>query len=286
MSRGRTVFVFQRDGHIEKDNSVEGLYIYDTRVLSRYDWRINGKRPQFSCGSNIRQSNWVAYFIQAPENWKKTPEKNSNPLQETDLFSGWGIRTLSSSHPAYNPFSYHRGSVWPVENAAFVLTFSRYGLHGEMHRLAKAMFEAADLFEHDRLPEVFGGHQRTPDAPFPGLYTRACWPQAWSASAPLSILQALVGIYPYAPANVLFLDPQLPEWLAEIAIEGMRIGKASVSIGFFRNAKGKTQYKILDIEGSLHVIHQPSPWSITSGWAERVHDAVMSLIPHPRTKSA
>ncbi|HET7228242.1 MAG TPA: amylo-alpha-1,6-glucosidase, partial [Chthoniobacterales bacterium] len=203
-----------------------------------------------------------------------------------DLFSGWGIRTLSSNHPAYNPFSYHRGSVWPVENAAFVLAFSRYGLHGEMHELAKAILEAADLFEHDRLPEVFAGHQRTPEAPFPGLYTRACWPQAWSASAPISILQALVGIYPYAPANVLFLDPQLPDWLPEIEIERMRIGKASVSIRFFRNAKGKTQYKILDMQGSLHVIHQPSPWSITSGWAERVHDAVMSLIPHPRTKSA
>ena len=203
-----------------------------------------------------------------------------------DLFSGWGIRTLSSNHPAYNPFSYHRGSVWPVENAAFVLAFSRYGLHGEMHELAKAILEAADLFEHDRLPEVFAGHQRTPEAPFPGLYTRACWPQAWSASAPISILQALVGIYPYAPANVLFLDPQLPDWLPEIEIERMRIGKASVSIRFFRNAKGKTQYKILDMQGSLHVVHQPSPWSITSGWAERVHDAVMSLIPHPRTKSA
>jgi glycogen debranching enzyme len=203
-----------------------------------------------------------------------------------DLFSGWGIRTLSANHPAYNPFSYHRGSVWPVENAAFVLAFSRYGLRGEMHRLAKALFEAADLFEYDRLPEVFGGHQRTPDAPFPGLYTRACWPQAWSASAPLSILQALAGIYPYAPANILFIDPQLPEWLPEIAIERMRIGKACVSIRFFRNAKGETQYKILDLQGSLHVIHQPSPWSITVGWAERVHDAVMSLIPPPRTRSA
>ncbi len=202
-----------------------------------------------------------------------------------DLFSGWGVRTLSSRHPAYNPFSYHRGSVWPVENAAFVLAFSRYGLHGEMHRLAKAIFEAADLFEHDRLPEVFAGHQRTIEAPFPGLYTRACWPQAWSASAALSILQAMVGIYPYAPAGVLFLDPRLPEWLPEITVERVRIKKASVSVKFFRNEKGETEYKILDLTGSLHVIHQPSPWSITSGWVERVRDAVESLLP-PSAKSA
>lgn len=207
-------------------------------------------------------------------------------MMRNDLFSGWGIRTLSSKHPAYNPFSYHRGSVWPVENASFVFAFARYGLHGEMHQLAKAIFEAADLFEHDRLPEVFAGHQRTTDAPFPGLYTRACWPQAWSASAPISMLQALVGIYPYAPANVLFLDPRLPEWLPKISIERMRIGKATVSIKFFRNENGETQYTVLDKKGPLHVIHQPSPWSITTGPAERVRDAVMSLIPHPHSKSA
>lgn len=207
-------------------------------------------------------------------------------MMRQDLFSGWGIRTLSSNHPAYNPFSYHRGSVWPVENALFVFAFSRYGLHGEMQQLAKAIFEAADLFEHDRLPEVFAGHQRTVVAPFPGLYTRACWPQAWSASAPLAILQALVGIYPYAPANVVFLDPHLPDWLPEITIEHVRIGRASISVRFFRNEQGETEYRILEMKSSLHVIHQPSPWSITSGWAERVRDAVMSLIPHPRTKSA
>ncbi|MGC1870377.1 MAG: glycogen debranching N-terminal domain-containing protein [Acidobacteriaceae bacterium] len=87
----------------------------------------------------------------------------ANRMMREDLFSGWGIRTLSSEHPAFNPFSYHRGSVWPVTTAGFLLAFSRYGLHGEMHRLARAFFEAASLFEHDRLPEVFGGHQRTPE---------------------------------------------------------------------------------------------------------------------------
>src|SRR4029079_11425345 len=100
-----------------------------------------------------------------------------------DLFRGWEIRTLSAYHPAYNPFSYHRGSVWPVENGGFVLGFARYGLHGEMWRLSRAMFEAAQLFPYFRLPETLGGHQRTADAPFPGLYTKANWPQAWSASA-------------------------------------------------------------------------------------------------------
>ena len=203
-----------------------------------------------------------------------------------DLFSGWGIRTLSSAHPAFNPFSYHRGSVWPVENAAFVLAFSRYGLHGEMFQAAKPMFEIAEFFEHQRLPELFGGHQRTPDAPFPGLYTRADWPQAWSASAPFTVLRAFLGLYAYAPLRVLFLDPHLPDWLPKIIIERLRVGDARVSLKFVRDAHGRTDYQVLDQKGAVHIIRQPSPWSVTSGWAARVKEAVNTLIPHGRTHSA
>lgn len=201
-------------------------------------------------------------------------------MMREDLFSGWGIRTLSSENPAFNPFSYHRGTVWPVVNAMFVLGFARYGLHGEMHQLAKALFEAADLFDYGRLPEVFGGHQRTLDQPFPGLYTKANWPQAWTASAVFTILQALVGIYPYAPENLVFLDPHLPEWLPEITLERMRIGKALVSLRFHRTSKGGTDYDIVDLQGPLHIVKQPSPWSITSGWGERIKDLVESAEPH------
>lgn len=201
-------------------------------------------------------------------------------LMRQDLFSGWGIRTLSADHRAFNPFAYHRGTVWPVTNAGFVMAFSRFGLHGEMHMLAKAIFEAASLFEHFRLPEVFGGHQRTSEAPFPGLYARAAWPQAWSASAPILILQALLGIYPYAPARLLFLDPHLPEWLPEITVERMRVGKASVTLTFTRNAEGRTDYTIDNLQGKLHIVRQPSPWSLTTGWAERTREIVESMLPH------
>lgn len=204
----------------------------------------------------------------------------ANRLLMPDLFSGWAIRTLSSDHPAYNPFSYHRGSVWPVENGSFVLAFARYGLHGEMHRLARAFFEAARLFPHCRLPEVFGGHQRTEQTPFPGLYTKADSPQAWSASAVFAIIRALLGFYPYAPANALIIDPHLPEWLPELTIENARIGKAKVSIRFHRKDDGTTEYRVTDLQGKLHILRQPSPWSLTTGWAERVKDAVLSLIPN------
>jgi glycogen debranching enzyme len=201
-------------------------------------------------------------------------------LMRPDLFSGWGIRTLSSDHPAYNPFSYHRGSVWPVTTAAFVMGFARYGLYGEMHQAAKALFEAAELFEHDRLPEVFGGHPRTEDMRFPGVYTDADFPQAWSAGAPFTVIRAMLGLVPYAPAHLLVMDPHLPEWLPEITVENLRVGRAKVTLRFKRNAGGETDYQIVDLQGPLHIVRQPSPWSLTAGWAERISDAVESLLPH------
>src|SRR5207248_7220934 len=89
---------------------------------------------------------------------------------QADLFSGWGIRTLSSQHPSFNPFSYHRGTVWPVENGTFSLAFVRFGLHDRVEMLCRAMFEVASLFDHHRLPEVFSGHQRDAAHPFPAIF--------------------------------------------------------------------------------------------------------------------
>jgi glycogen debranching enzyme len=201
-----------------------------------------------------------------------------NRMMQPDLFSGWGIRTLSSKHPAYNPFAYHRGTVWPVENGGFVLGMARYGLHGEMWRLARALFEAASLFDYHRLPEVFGGHARDEVHPFPCLYERADSPQAWSASAPFMLMQALLGIYPYAPLKVLFLDPWLPDWLPEVTVDDIRVGEARVSLRFRRGEDGKTGYQVERLDGELHLVRQPSPWSLTANWGERVRDAVSSLL--------
>ncbi len=200
-------------------------------------------------------------------------------LMAEDIFTGWGIRTLSSMHPAYNPYSYHRGSVWPVENGSFAVGFWRYGLHREVERICRAQFEAAALFDFYRLPELFSGHQRDADHPFPALYPKANSPQAWSASAVFCFLQSMLGIYPYAPLHALFLDPHLPEWLPEITFQGIRVGRAVITIRFFRNGDGSSDYQILEKKGPLHVVRQPSPWSLTAGWAERVKDVLTSFIP-------
>ncbi len=200
-------------------------------------------------------------------------------LFDEDMFTGWGLRTLSAGHPAYNPYSYHRGSVWPVEHGTFALGLMRVGLVDEMHRLCRAQFEAASLFDHCRLPEAFSGHARTEAQPFPAFYPQANAPQAWSASGVLCMVQALLGIYPYAPLNLLLVDPHLPEWLPELTVEGLRVGDASVTIRFFRTKEGSTSYEVTTKEGPLHVVRQPSPWSLTAGFGERVQDALASFVP-------
>lgn len=196
-----------------------------------------------------------------------------------DLFNGWGVRTLSSEHPAFNPYSYHRGSVWPVEQGTFSLAFMRYGYHRVVELIAQAQFEAAALFDFYRLPEVFSGHARDANHPFPAVYPKANSPQAWSASAVFTHLQALLGLYPYAPLRLLLVDPHLPAWLPEITLRDLRVGDATVSIRFYRKRDGAGDYEVLDKRGSLHVVRQPSPWSMTATFAERLQDALTSLLP-------
>jgi glycogen debranching enzyme len=200
-------------------------------------------------------------------------------LMRDDLFSGWGIRTLSSRNPAYNPYSYHRGSVWPVEQGTFVLGFVRYGLHHHAERLARAQFDTAALFDFCRLPELLAGHQRDARHPFPALYPQANSPQAWSASALLMMAQSLLGLYPYAPLHLLLVDPQLPEWLPELTLSNLQVGPAHADIRFFRTDDGSSDYRVLDVRGPLHVVRQPSPWSLTAGVGERAIDILRSLVP-------
>ena len=194
-------------------------------------------------------------------------------LFSPDLFSGWGIRTLSFDHPAYNPYSYHLGSIWPVEQGTFALGFMRYGLHDRVQQLARAQFEAAALFDFHRLPELFGGQPRDDDHPFPSIYPNANSPQAWSASSVFSLLQAMLGLYPYAPLHLLVIDPHLPEWLPEVTIRDLRVGKAKVTIEF----KGES-WRVIDKEGTLHIVQQPMPWSLTARRGERLIDLLRSVV--------
>jgi glycogen debranching enzyme len=180
-------------------------------------------------------------------------------LMAPDLFSGWGVRTLSSDHPSYNPLAYHLGTVWPVENATFALGFKRYGLETHVERLVTAMFDASSRFRYSRLPEALGGHSRA-DAPIPTVYPMSNSPQAWSASATIQMAQAILGIYPFAPAHVLALvRPRLPRWLKTVVVRNIRVGDGCVSIRYARARDGSTTSDVLHKTGRLHVVELAPP---------------------------
>jgi glycogen debranching enzyme len=174
-------------------------------------------------------------------------------LFEEDLFSGWGIRTLSARNPAYNPFAYHRGTLWPMESAELAVGCARYGFFDRLFAVCRATFELGSLYERARLPELVAGHPRDRAHPFPALYPEANAPQAWSAAAALRLFDGLLGLEPYAPRELLFVDPHLPEWLPDLTLERLRVGAATVSLRFERARDGTTAHEVLRQDGRLTV---------------------------------
>jgi glycogen debranching enzyme len=174
-----------------------------------------------------------------------------------DMFSGWGVRTLSSEHPAYNPLAYHLGTIWPMSNAHICFGLKRYGFNAAFHQVAKAVFDATEIFEYDRLPEVYGGHPRGKRHPHPGVYPAACSPQAWSASAVIQICHALTGLVPLAPLHALIVDPALPDWLPDLTLRNFQVGDKRVSIAFHRDADGTTDFEVIDGGEGLRLHRAP-----------------------------
>ena len=113
-------------------------------------------------------------------------------LMRPDMFSGWGIRSMSSEDAGFNPLEYHNGTVWPHDTALVAAGMRRYGFDGEAGRLAEALFDAAAAFTH-QLPEVFAGFPRD-GASVPVEYPDALKPQSWAAASPLLALRTLLGL--------------------------------------------------------------------------------------------
>ena len=189
-----------------------------------------------------------------------------------ELFSGWGIRTLPKLHPAFNPFTYHLGSVWPATNAVVAFGLKRYGFNAQLHELAKAMFDATELFDLERLPETMGGHARDRRHPHPGIYPQANSPQAWSASAVISLIYTMLGLIPIAPRQTLIVEPDLPEWLPELALNTIRVGKAQVGLRFRRDATGYTHHEVIEQKGRLRIHRLSGNGSGTDRFASVVRE--------------
>ncbi len=183
-----------------------------------------------------------------------------------DMFSGWGIRTLSAAHPAFNPLSYHLGSVWSVENATIAFGLRRYGLGRETMILTKAIIDLAGLWPGGRIPECVGGYDRREYA-HPGAYPRATSTQTWNAAAACLLVHVMLGLQPVAPLGLLFVDPILPPWLPDVTLENLRLGGASVNLRFRRARDGVTHTEVLRKQGRIRLMSQPpvnslsaSPW--------------------------
>jgi glycogen debranching enzyme len=199
-------------------------------------------------------------------------------LLEEDLFSGWGIRTLSDRNPAYDPFSYHRGSVWPVENGTIAAGLRLWGFHEEAARVIDAQFAAAACFPATRLPEVLSGHARAPESPVPGLYPEANPLQAWSVSSVYFFLWVLLGLRPAAPLRTLLVKPHLPPWLPWVEVHGLRVGQARVSLAFRRTPRGGTRWHVLEKKGRLLVLEQPLELDPSATLGRRLRDALKLLV--------
>ena len=160
-----------------------------------------------------------------------------------DMWTGWGIRTLSANNPAFNPYNYQTGSVWPHDNAMIAFGFKLYGFAAEAARIAHDVSVAASHFRLNQLPELYTAFERD-DSNFPVQYIGANVPQAWAAGSSFMLTQAMLGFLPDAPRNKLYVDPLLPSWLPDVTVQDLRVGKHKIDIRFWREGE-QTAFKVI-----------------------------------------
>lgn len=149
-------------------------------------------------------------------------------LMSPELFSGWGVRTLATSMAAYNPLSYHNGSVWPHDNAIIAAGLARYGYVNEAHRIIEAVLDVS-AHNEGRLPELFSGISRD-ELPVPAVYPTSCSPQAWAAAAPLAFLRTLLRFDPWMPHRTLWVAPELPDSMSRLAVSRIPLDGQRVTV--------------------------------------------------------
>lgn len=207
-----------------------------------------GNRPAAVMSSNVGQALWTG--IVDPDKAKRTMER----LMADDMFSGWGIRTLSEKEKAYNPGSYHLGSVWPHDNALIGAGLRRYGFDEAFLRVFKGLVEAAIHFKADQLPELFCGFSRARD-PIPVRYPVADHPQAWASGSMPYLIETLLGLTPEAfDGRLRIVRPLLPDFIHHLEVRHLRVGQAEVHLNFERGPSGRVEVHVLQIDGHLGVV--------------------------------
>ena len=219
--RAKAARMFQRFNEVFW-NEEEGFYAYC----------LDGdKKPVWTVASNPGHLLWSG--LVPPERAGRVVKR----LMQPDMWSGWGIRTLSSQNPSFNPYSYQNGSVWPHDNSIIARGMKRCGFHEEANQVAHDVERAASFFAMRQLPELYSGVERT-DTNFPVQYLGANVPQAWAAGSVFMLLMAMLGFEPDAPNGRLEIDPVLPDWLPELILRDLRVGEHQFDLRFTRGANG------------------------------------------------
>src|SRR5262245_32166281 len=175
----------------------------------------------------------------------------ADTLLGANSFSGWGIRTVAKGEARYNPMSYHDGSVWPHDNALIALGFSHYGLKGPVLRVFGGLFAAAKYMDLRRLPELFCGFQRQRQRG-PTLYPVACAPQAWASAVPFALLAASLGFeFDSKRMEVRLRDPQLPPFLDEVLVRGLRLKNAEADLRIRRGSNEDVALEVIRSKGTI-----------------------------------
>jgi glycogen debranching enzyme len=169
-----------------------------------------------------------------------------------ELFSGWGVRTLGASMGAFNPMSYHNGSVWPHDTAIAVAGLMRYGFVDEAHRIIGGMLDALHSF-HGRLPELFSGFSREEFAE-PVAYPSACAPQAWASAALFSVLRTILRLDPVVGEGAVYFAPALPPRIDRLVVDRVPLDDGRIEIAIEHGT-----VRLSGLSESLTVLHEPAP---------------------------
>ncbi|MBD2297263.1 amylo-alpha-1,6-glucosidase [Nostoc sp. FACHB-87] len=185
-----------------------------------------------------------------------TPEKAysvAERLRAPDMFNGWGIRTLSSLSPAYNPMGYHTGSVWPHDNSLIATGLRSLGLIDQALELFQGILDMTNHQPYQRPPELFCGYERNGDNA-PVQYPVACTPQAWATGSVFQMLQMIVNLVPDAQNNCLrIIDPALPESINQLSFHNLRVGTTILDLEFERSGN-TTACRVAKKRGNLRVV--------------------------------
>ncbi len=214
--------------------------------LGLYRMAIAAGEPCEVVSSNAGQVLWSGIAA------KDRAQQVARRLMESDMFNGWGIRTLSSDSTPYQPIGYHLGTVWPHDVGLIAEGMRRYGCDDEAEQLFVAMLEAAQDFPHGRLPECLAGFGRD-DYGHPVRYPVACHPQAWSAGAIPHLLMTSLGLRPHGFERTLrVVRPRLPRFVDELEIRNLTVGSGSARLRF-RRSGAETLAEVIETKGSLEV---------------------------------